>query len=124
MKLCFPVQKTFGLESEVYGHFGSAPAFMLVDSDTETIAVIDNSDLHHAHGACNPVAALEGSKVDVVVVGGIGGGALVKLNGAGIRVYQALGRTVRENIELFNEKRLPQFQPGHVCSGHGGGCSH
>ena len=124
MKLCFPVQKTSGLESEVYGHFGSAPAFMLVDSDTEAITVIDNSDLHHAHGACNPIAALEGSKVDIVVVGGIGGGALMRLNGAGIRVYQALGSTVRENIELFNKERLPQFQPGHVCSGHGGNCSH
>ncbi len=124
MKLCFPVQKTFGLESEVYGHFGSAPAFMLVDSDTETITVIDNSDLHHSHGACNPIAALEGRKVDVVVVGGIGGGALMKLHGAGISVYQALGRTVRENIELFNEERLPRFQPGHVCSGHSGNCSH
>jgi predicted Fe-Mo cluster-binding NifX family protein len=124
MKLCFPVYKMSDFESEVYEHFGSAPAFMLVDSDTEAITVINNADQHHTHGMCNPISALEGRKVDIVVVGGIGGGALIKLNGAGIRVYQAMGKTVRENIELLNAKKLPQFQPGHVCAGHAGGCSH
>lgn len=124
MKLCFPVREMSDLESEVFGHFGSAPAFMLVDSETEAITVIDNADQRHAHGMCNPIAALEGQKVDIVVVGGIGGGALMKLNRAGIRVYQATGKTVRENIDLFSEKRLSQFQPGHVCAGHAGECSH
>ncbi len=124
MKLCFPVQEVSGLESKVYGHFGSAPAFVLVDSDTEAVTVIENSDRHHAQGMCNPIAALEGREVDAVIVGGIGGGALMKLNRAGIRVYQAAAQTVRENIELLGASRLPQFQPGHVCAGHGGGCSH
>jgi predicted Fe-Mo cluster-binding NifX family protein len=124
MKLCFPVKEMSDLESEVYGHFGSAPVFMLVDSDTNAITMINNSDQHHAHGMCNPIAALEGRKVDIVVVGGIGRGALMKLNGAGILVYQAKGKTVGENIELLKEERLSQFQPGHVCAGHAGGCSH
>lgn len=124
MKLCFPVKEISNLDSEVYGHFGSAPAFILIDSDTEEVTVINNSDQHHAHGMCNPIGALEGRKVDVVVVGGIGRGALMKLHGAGITVYKALGRTVRENIVLFSSRKLPQFQPEHVCAGHAGGCSH
>ncbi len=124
MKLCFPVKEIADLQSEVYGHFGSAPAFVIFDSDTKTIAAINNSDQHHEHGMCNPVSALAGHRVDVVVVGGIGGGALMKLNRDGIAVYQAIGKTVQENIELFSSKRLPQFQPGHVCAGDAGGCSH
>ncbi len=124
MKLCFPVQEMSGFESEVYGHFGSAPVFLLVDSDTESIEVIRNAGRHHEHGMCNPIAALEGHKVDVVVAGGIGRGALMNLNRAGIQVYRAMGKTVRENMELFNAKRLSQIQPGHVCAGHIGGCSH
>ena len=124
MKLCFPVKEIADLESEVYGHFGSAPAFIVFDSDTKTIASVNNSDLHHAHGMCNPVGALAGHQVDVVVVGGIGGGALMKLNQEGITVYQAIGKTVRENIELIASNRLPQFQPGHACAGDAGGCSH
>jgi len=124
MKVCFPVKDVADIESEVYGHFGSAPAFVIIDSDTRAITVVNNGDRHHAHGMCNPIAALEGQHVDAVVVGGIGGGALTKLNGAGIIVYKTMGKTVRENIELLRSKKLPQFQPGHVCGGHTGGCSH
>lgn len=124
MKLCFPVKEFSDLESEVYGHFGSAPAFVIVDSDTMAVEVAHNADRHHAHGMCNPVGALEGQEVDAVIVGGIGGGALMKLSGAGIGVYKAMAKTVRENIELFSSQGLPRFQPGHVCGGHAGTCSH
>jgi predicted Fe-Mo cluster-binding NifX family protein len=124
MKLCFPVEQVSHIESEVYGHFGSSPSFMIVDSETGATTVIDNAGQAHEHGMCNPVAALEGHEVDIVVVGGIGRGALLRLNGAGISVYQATGKTVRQNIELFKAKRLPRLQPEHVCTGHSGGCSH
>lgn len=124
MKLCFPVEQMSHLESEVYGHFGSAPSFMLVDSDTGDVTVIDNAGQTHEHGMCNPVAALKGRKVDIVVVSGIGRGALLKLTSAGISVYRATGKTVRQNIELLNAKELPMLQTEHVCSGHAGGCSH
>ncbi len=124
MKLCFPVMKISDLDSEVYGHFGSAPAFVIVDSDTMAVKVAHNGDRIHAHGMCNPVGALQGQEVDAVIVGGLGGGALMKLNTAGIDVYKAVAKTVRENVELFISNGLPRFQPGHVCGGHSGACSH
>ncbi|MHB0866519.1 MAG: NifB/NifX family molybdenum-iron cluster-binding protein [Thermoleophilia bacterium] len=126
MKVCFPVQADDGLESTVYGHFGSAPMFVVVDSDADNISVINNNDMHHEHGGCNPAKALEGQNIDAIVVGGIGGGALMKLNQAGMAVFQAAGSTIRDNIELLGSGKLPMFKPGHVCGGHsgGGGCSH
>ena len=126
MKVCFPVERNQGVESEVYGHFGSAPQFVLVDLATSEVEAIDNGDKVHQHGACNPIAGLNGRQVDAVVVGGIGGGALMKLNGAGIRVFQARPGTVGENIALFRNGGLPEYQPGHTCGGHGHshGCSH
>ncbi len=124
MKLCFPVKEVSGLESEVYEHFGSAPAFFIVDSSTKAFKVVHNADRQHAHGMCNPVGAIEGQEVDAVIVGGIGGGALMKLNRAGIDVYKAMAKTVKVNIELFESGGLPAFQPGHVCKGHTGVCSH
>ena len=36
MKICFPVTADEGLESAVYSHFGSAPLFLLVDTDAVT----------------------------------------------------------------------------------------
>lgn len=126
MKVCFPTSENQGLESQVYGHFGSAPGFVLVDTVTGESTAIDNGDRIHQHGACNPIAGLDGHPVEAVVVGGIGAGALGKLNGAGIRVFQARPGTIAENIALFNESQLPEYQPGHGCGGHdhGGGCSH
>ena len=89
MKVCFPVLKAEGMDSEVYGHFGSAPAFMVVETENNTTTTITNSDQHHAHGACNPLKALDNQRVDAIVVGGIGAGALTKLNQQGIKVFQA-----------------------------------
>ena len=42
-----------------------------------------------------------GKKVDAIVVGGIGAGAIYKLNNMGIKVYKAVQGTVQTNIELF-----------------------
>ena len=126
MKVCFPVLENQGLESQVYGHFGSAPEFIVVDMNTSELVSINNSDQIHEHGACNPVAGLGGHQVDAIVVGGIGGGALHKLNSEGIRAFQAQGGTVAENISLFRANGLPEYLPGHTCGGHShsNGCSH
>ncbi len=126
MKICFPVSKNQGLESQVYGHFGSAPGFVVVDSVTKEVTMINNSDQIHQHGACNPVAGLGGQRVDAIVVGGIGGGALHKLNSVGMRVFQAQKGTIAENLALFQADGLAEYMPGHTCGGHGHshGCSH
>ncbi len=126
MKVCFPVLENRGLESPVYGHFGSAPGFVVVDMTTNEVTAINNSGRIHQHGACNPVAGLGGHQVDAVVVGGIGGGALYKLNAAGMRVFQAQEGTIAENIALFRTNELSEYVPGHTCGGHGHshGCSH
>jgi len=34
MKLCIPISEDRGLDSPICGHFGSAPAFLLVDTET------------------------------------------------------------------------------------------
>jgi len=67
MKVCFPVMENEGLESRVFGHFGSAPQFVVVDTVTNEMTAINNSDQVHEHGACNPVAGLGGYEVDAIV---------------------------------------------------------
>ena len=125
MKICFPVMEHHGLDSQVFNHFGSAPGFVVVDMTTSEVTAISNSDQIHEHGACNPVAGLGGHQVDAIVVGGIGGGALHKLNSAGIRAFQAHAGTIAENLALFRTNELPEYMTGHTCGGHGNsqGCS-
>ena len=49
MKVGFAVQTDQGLDSTVYDHFGSAPAFLIVDTDEEQLATVDNANTHEAH---------------------------------------------------------------------------
>ncbi len=124
MKVGFAVQGNEGVESKVYDHFGSAPAFIIVDTEGKDVLTVNNRDLHHVHGACNPIMALDGKSVDAMVVGGIGGGALVKLNALGIKVYGAGASTVKKNLALLGENRLQELSVNNSCRGHEGGCSH
>jgi len=126
MKICFPVQKDEGMNSAVYGHFGSAPLFMVVDTDTNNIGKISNQDQHHVHGSCNPMKALDNQKVDAIVVGGIGAGALTRLNQMGITVHRAEAETIQANLALFATKSLPVLTTQGCCGGHSkdGGCAH
>ena len=126
MKICFPVQNDNGIESTVYNHFGSAPVFLVVDTDTNSVASIGNQDQHHTHGACNPMKALDNQKVDAIVVGGIGAGALTRLNQMGITVHRSQGETIRENLTMFQAKSLPVLTVQGCCGGHSkdGGCAH
>jgi predicted Fe-Mo cluster-binding NifX family protein len=126
MKIAFPSQEDLGLDSPVFEHFGSARYFVIVDSATGAAETVENKDLHHLHGSCQPLQALGGKPVDAVVVGGIGRGALMKLGNAGIATYRAVEGTVSENLALIKEDKLPRFSVDHTCAGHGknGECSH
>jgi len=126
MKICFPVQNDNGIESAVYNHFGSAPVFVVVDTDTNGVSSINNRDQHHTHGACNPMKALDNQKVDAIVVGGIGAGALTRLNQMGITVHRSQGETIRENLSMFQANSLPVLTVQGCCGGHSkdGGCAH
>jgi ArsR family transcriptional regulator len=124
MKVGFAVQTNEGIESKVFNHFGSAPVFIIVDAAGKEITTVTNKDLNHVHGACNPIKALDGQKVDAMVVGGIGAGALSKLNAMGIKVYGSAAETVKENLSLLNAKKLRELFAMHACRGHEGGCGH
>lgn len=126
MKIAVPVEEYRGLESTVYGHFGSAPVFALVDPDTLEIQPLDNQNQEHVHGACQPMRALAGARPDAVVVGGIGGGALFGLRNAGIKVYRFRGGTVADAVALWKAGQLEEMEGTEVCGGHGGhhGCHH
>lgn len=122
MKVGFAVQKDEGLESKVYNHFGSAPMFVVVETGAAKVQTIHNQDLNHSHGACSPMKALGGQKIDALIVGGIGGGALMRLNAMGVKVFAAEAQTIRENLDLLSRNRLPELSMNNACQAHEGGC--
>ena len=123
MKVCIPAATDAGLSSTPHGHFGSAPYFVVYDMGSDTTEVLSNSNQHHTHGACQPLSALGGRDVDAVVVGGIGAGAIVKLNASGIRVYRAGDGSIEDNVKALREGVLIELTPETGCQQHGG-CNH
>ena len=119
MNLCIPVTADRGLESPVSGHFGSAPLYLLVDSETRATRTLSNARAVHEHGACRPLDALSGETIDALVVGGIGAGAIMKLQSAGIRVFRATAPTASACLDAFLRNELEEMDPAGACAGHG-----
>ena len=119
MKLCIPVDSDDGLDSPVSGHFGSAPTFIIVDTASRDLRAVPNLKMEHDHGHCSPLESLEGQDIDYVAVGGIGRGALGKLESAGIHVVRTPASTVRETVQAFAAGSLEPVAPDAACSSHG-----
>lgn len=122
MKICFPVKSNEGVNSIPYNHFGSAPVFVICDLEDNNIKEIKNGDLNHEHGKCQPIKALSGETVDAIIVGGIGQGAIAKLNSMGIKVYKAEEGTIKDNIDLLTQGKLNELDLNHTCTHHN--CGH
>ncbi len=131
MKICFPTATCEGIDGAIFGHFGSAPHFVIVDTETEETESVDNCDSFAPHDGCNPFKALFHRELDGVVVSGLGDSMLDMLNMGGFRVYQAESESIRENVELFKQNALYELQKqfsaeAGTCSGEDAehGCSH
>jgi predicted Fe-Mo cluster-binding NifX family protein len=112
MKACFPVAHDRGLESRVYPHLRSAPLFLVVDTETKATRVIPNPECGLGRGRCHPLDVLADEKLDVVVVSGIGTGALHRLHAEGVRVYHTARATVGEALEAIARGVLPPVISG------------
>jgi predicted Fe-Mo cluster-binding NifX family protein len=121
MNVCIPVTQDLGLQSPVSRHFGSAPIFLAVDTESGTCRAIMNRDLHHEHGMCQPLLSLAGEKFDRMVVGGIGMGALNKLQAAGLRVFLSDCATVDEALAALKAGSLVEANAAMACAHHGEG---
>ena len=121
MNIGIPVNEDQGLQSPICAHFGSAPLFLIVDTATGGCRAIPNRNQHHGHGMCMPLASLRGESLDGMVVGGIGGGALSKLQSAGIRVYLSGLPTAEATLSALKSGSLREVTPGDACAHHGSG---
>lgn len=124
MKICLPVLQDQGIDSSISGHFGSAPFFLIIDTDTLQSRSISNQDSNHVHGMCQPLAMIGTDNFDAIVVGGIGAGALNKLKNAGKKVFKTELSTVKETIEAIKVGKLVEFAAQSACTHHGSGHGH
>lgn len=140
MRLCIPTVNAEGLEARVSGHFGSAPHYTLLDTETGAVDVVDNTWGGHAHGhghghghghtpggSCRPLLPLIGHSIDAVVCRGLGRGAYARFLETELDVFGTHATRVREILEEAREGRLTPIEVGAICGGrhrHGAGHRH
>ena len=118
MKLCFPVNKNEGLQSQIFGHFGSAPLLLVVDTENQEIIELRRSAHAEQSGRTCMGQLLGEGPIDALVVSAIGRGAFSRVQASGIKVYQALGSTIADNLLCLTDQRLKEFDGSGLCS-HG-----
>lgn len=121
MRLCIPTLDDQGPQARLCAHFGSAPWFTFLDTETEEVESVQNDNDHRQHGTCSPLRLLEGRKLDGLVVGGIGRGALSALASEGIAVYQGSEATVAGILDDARADRLVRIDLDMACAGRGHG---
>lgn len=117
-------------DGKVFQHFGKTPEFTLF---TVTDGKITDKRIQPTMGSGHGALAgfLKGFRVDAVVCGGIGPGAVDALGSMGMQVVSGAQGTVEEGVSAFLEGKLNGGSPvschhhdgqGHNCGHHEGGC--
>lgn len=118
MRICIPVQTNEGLRALVNRHFGSAPYFLIYDSDKEAFEVISNSDEHHSHGMCHPLKVMDDQNLDAVVCVGMGARAVQMLKQGGLKAYRTKAETAEDTIRKYREGILEEITIENACVDH------
>jgi len=124
-------------QGDIFQHFGHTPQFKVYEVQEGRVVasrVIDTGS--SGHGAL--AGLLGGEGVDVLICGGIGGGAQMALRSAGIRLFGGVSGDADEAVEALLCGQL-LYDPnarcdhhdhhhgeGHTCGDHGcgGNCGH
>lgn len=104
-------------DGDVFQHFGHTEFFKLYDVDNGAVvqSVVMATE-GAGHGAL--AALLKNLDVNVLICGGIGGGAQRALAEVGIKFYAGVSGYANDAVDAFLAGKLA-FNPNPVCSHHG-----
>ena len=109
-------------DGQIFQHFGHTEMFKLYDVEDGKVVgseVVDTNG--QGHGAL--AGFLLGNKVDVLICGGIGGGAQMALADAGIKLFGGVAGSADTAVEAFLKQEL-MYNPDVKCNHHGEGHEH
>ena len=119
---------------QIFQHFGHTAQFKLYEVEDGKIVNAEAVDTNGSgHGAL--AGLLSSLKADVLICGGIGGGAQMALDQAGIKLFGGVHGDADEAVAAFLANSL-SYDPeakcdhhdhhhgeGHICGDHGCGSS-
>ena len=107
---------------QIFQHFGHTQSFKLYeveDGNVVSSMVLDTNG--SGHGAL--ATLLQNHRVDVLICGGIGGGAQMALAQAGIRLYGGVSGDADAAVAMLLQNTL-DYNPNVQCNHHGEGHEH
>ena len=117
IRVCIPTMGNRGLDDLVSDHFGRAPYFTIVDSETNEVEVMENRS-EHMGGSGKPPEHLAKAKVKVMLASGMGPRAMAMFDQYGIYVLMGARGTVRETLELWRKGKLEGASDELSCQEH------
>lgn len=115
---------------EIFQHFGHTEQFKVYDIEDGKIV---SSKIVGSNGAGHGALAgfLNNNGIEVLICGGIGGGAQTALSDAGIKLYGGVSGNVDDAVQAFLDGKLDynpdvqcshhEHEEDHSCSSHGCG---
>ena len=101
---------------EVFGHFGHTEQFKVYTVENNKVVSSEVVDTNGSgHGAL--AGLLSDLNVDVLICGGIGGGAQMALAQAGIKLYGGVTGSADKAVEDFLAQTL-NYDPDAKCDHH------
>ena len=101
---------------EIFGHFGHTKQFKVYEAENGKILsskVVDTNG--SGHGAL--AGMLSALNIDVLICGGIGGGAQMALSNAGIKLFGGVQGDADKAVEAYLNDAL-QYDPDAKCDHH------
>jgi predicted Fe-Mo cluster-binding NifX family protein len=122
MRLCIPTLDDRELAAAVSLHFGNAPFFTVVDTETGRCETVGNDHARHQPGRCDAAGQLDPLAVDAVLCSGLGRRALGRLANRGLEVFLAAVPDVAAALETYRSGELEPMTDELTCHHHRGGC--
>ena len=101
---------------EIFGHFGHTKQFKVYETENEKIL---SSKVVNTNGSGHGALAgmLSALNIDVLICGGIGGGAQMALAQAGIKLFGGVQGDANKAVEAYLNDAL-QYDPDAKCDHH------
>jgi predicted Fe-Mo cluster-binding NifX family protein len=117
MKVCIPTMEKGGMDDELSEHFGGAPTFTIIDTETKDVKVFPNESDHFG-GAGKPPEKINSMGAQVVICRGMGPKAMIMLRDFGIDVFIGSTGNARNAFEMYSSGKLQKASVQNACQGH------
>jgi len=113
MKIAIPVDEK-NENSRICVSYGRAPYYMIFDSDSEKVEVVQNNAADSAGGAGIKAAQLlVNHKVNILITERCGQNAADVLIAGNIKIYRATKALVMDNLKAFLQGELEELSDIH-----------